>query len=65
MFHMGLSELGEALKEDDDPDRHSWGQQVAVRALREMAKFIYEMATEQSNMQYICPELNGLKFGPS
>lgn len=56
-FSMGISELQEALKEDGDPDRHRWGQQEAVRALREMALFIYEMATQKANRQYVCPQL--------
>lgn len=56
-FNMGFSEIKEALKEDSDPDRHRWGQQVAVRALREMGLFIYEMATETSHRNLICPQL--------
>jgi hypothetical protein len=57
LFKMGLNEITEALKEDSQPESHGWGQQEAVRALREMAKFIYEMATEKENMKYICPDL--------
>merc|ERR1711990_138083 len=53
IFHNALDELKEALKEDAHPESHNWGQQIAVRSLRAMAEFIYDMATEKSGKSFV------------